>query len=98
MKSLNIYLCEGLSNKQQEIISGIFSNLFIGSKLTKDTIYLLLNNLSKEIIQLLSKTFSEEDSSNYLAYEPNEDLFIKFEDNKDKILSQISEYISKYKI
>ena len=98
MKSLNIYLCEGLSNKQQELISSIFSNLFKNSKLTKDTIYILLSNLSEEIIKLLSNTFSEEDSSNYLPYEPNEDLFIKFEDNKDKILSQISEYISKYKI
>ena len=42
--------------------------------------------------------FSENESQDYLSYDPGEDTFLKYDDNKEKILSQLSEYISKFKI
>ena len=72
--------------------------MFRNTKITKDTIKILLSNLDKDIVSVISKTYNQNDASNYLAYEPNENLFIKYKDNKDKILDQISEYISKYRL
>lgn len=98
MLSLNNFINESLSNKQKELIGRLFSNIFKNSKVTKDQINIILNNLDQEEILEISKYFSQNDSSNYLAYEPNEDMFIDFKTNKDKILDQISEYINKFKI
>lgn len=98
MKRFLEYINESLTSKQAELLNDMFMNMFKDTKLSKDTIKILLNNLDKEIISFISKSYSKNDASNYLAYEPNEDLFIKYEDNKDKILGQISEYISKYRL
>jgi hypothetical protein len=98
MKAFTQYINEALTNKQGELLSDMFMTMFKDTKLSKDTIKILLGNLDKEIIGFISKSYNKNDASNYLAYEPNEDLFIKYEDNKDKILDQISEYISKYRL
>ena len=98
MKTFLEYINESLTSKQAELLNSMFMNMFKDTKLSKDTIKVLLNNLDKEIISFISKSYSKNDASNYLAYEPNEDLFIKYEENKDKILGQISEYISKYRL
>lgn len=98
MKTFIQYINESLTSKQGELISDMFMTMFKDTKLSKDTIKILLKNLDKDIIIFISKSYSKNDSSNYLAYEPNEDLFIKYEDNKDKIIDQISEYISKYRL
>lgn len=98
MQSLITFINESLSNKQKELIGQLFSSMFKGSKITKDQFITIFNNLDKDIISEISKYFSENESSDYLAYEPNEDLFLKYEDNKEQIISQIAEYINKFKI
>lgn len=98
MQSLNIFINEMLSNKQKELIGKLFSTMFKDTKINKEQIGIILKNLDKEELLEISKYFSNNESSDYLAYEPNEDMFINFEDNKEKIISQISEYISKFKI
>jgi len=98
MQSLNIFINESLSNKQKELIGKLFSTMFKDTKINKEQIGIILNNLDKEELLEISKYFSDNESSNYLAYEPNEDMFINFEDNQEKIISQISEYISKFKV
>ena len=98
MQKLNSYLVENLTNKQNEIIGKIFDCVFKKTRLSKDVIKQMLSNLDKDIIYTISKYFNDNDSSDYLSYSPNEDEFLNYEDNKDKIISQISEYISKYKI
>jgi hypothetical protein len=72
--------------------------MFKDTKINKEQIGIILGNLDKEELLEISKYFSENESSDYLAYEPNEDMFINFDDNKEKIISQISEYINKFKI
>ena len=98
MQSLNIFINEMLSNKQKELIGKLFSIMFKDTKINKEQFGIILGNLDKEELLEISKYFSENESSDYLAYEPNEDMFINFEDNKEKIISQISEYISKFKV
>lgn len=97
MKRLNEYLIYE-SKLSDSVFCEQFSKMFIGTKLTQDTIKIILNNIDKDFIQKLSKYFVETDNSNYLAYDPGEDTFINYNDNKDKIISQISEYIMKYKL
>ena len=98
MQSLDIFINESLSNKQKELIGKLFDTMFKDTKISKDQIIIILNNLDKEEILEISKYFSENDSSNYLAYEPNEDMFLNFNNNHDKIISQIAEFINKFKI
>ena len=98
MQSLNIFINEMLSNKQKELIGRLFSIMFKDTKINKEQFGIILSNLDKEELLEISKYFSENESSDYLAYEPNEDMFINFNSNKEKIISQISEYISKFKV
>lgn len=97
MKRLNEYLIYE-SKLSDSVFCEQFSKMFIGTKLPQDTIKIILNNIDKDFIQKLSNYFVETDNSNYLAYDPGEDTFINYNDNKDKIISQISEYIMKYKL
>ena len=98
MQCLNLFINEALSNKQKELIGQLFSIMFKNSKISKDQINIILNNLDKDEIFEISKYFSENDSSDYIAYEPNEDMFLHYEENKDKIIDQIAEYINKFKL
>lgn len=97
MKRLNEYLIYE-SKLSDSVFCEQFSKMFIGTKLPQDTIKIILNNINKDFIQKLSNYFVETDNSNYLAYDPGEDTFINYNDNKDKIISQLSEYIMKYKL
>lgn len=97
MKRLNEYLIYE-SKLSDSVFCEQFSKMFVGTKLPQDTIKIILNNIDKDFIEKLSKHFTETDNSNYLAYDPGEDTFINYDDNKDKIISQISEYIMKYKL
>ena len=96
MKNLIQYITE--SKLSDSVFCEQFSRMFINTKLTKDTLTIILNNLDKDFVLLLSKYFSENDASNYLAYDSGEDMFINYNENKEKIISQISEYLSKYKV
>ena len=98
MQSLNSFIDESLSNKQKELIGNLFSTMFKDSKINKETFQIILSNLDKDELLEISKYFSNNESSDYLAYEPNDDMFINFNDNKEKIISQIAEYISKFKV
>lgn len=98
MKPLSIFINESLSNKQKELIGQIFSCIFKGTKFNKDQILSMISNLDKDIVFELSKYFSYNESQDYLSYDPGEDIFLNYDENKDKILGQISEYISKFKI
>jgi len=98
MQSLNNFIDESLSNKQKELIGNLFSTMFKDSKINKETFQIILSNLDKDELLEISKHFSNNESSDYLAYEPNDDMFINFNDNKEKIISQIAEYISKFKV
>ena len=97
MKRLNEYLIYE-SKLSDSVFCEQFSKMFIGTKLPQDTIKIILNNIDKDFIQKLSNHCVETDNSNYLAYDPGEDTFINYNDNKDKIISQLSEYIMKYKL
>lgn len=98
MKSLNQYLIsEGLSNKQIELVGLLFSTMFNNTKLSSEQIKSILINLDKDVLQTISKYFNDNESENYLAYAPNDDEFLDFNNTKDKIINQIAEYINKYK-
>ena len=96
MKGLYQFINE--SKLSDTVFCEQFSRMFIGTKLSQETIKIILNNIDKDFILKLSKYFAEQDSSNYLAFDPGEDTFINYDENKDKIISQISEYIMKYKL
>ena len=59
MQYLNSYINEALSNKQKELIGELFSIMFKNSKISKDQLIIILNNLDKDEIFEISKYFSE---------------------------------------
>lgn len=96
MRTITQFINE--SKLSDKVFCEQFSVMFKGTKLNKDTIKVILGNLNKDFIELLSNSFADTDNSNYLAYQPNDDLFINYDDNKETIIDQISEYILKYKV
>jgi len=98
MQKLNTYITESLSNKQKELVGNIFSIMFKNTKLNKDQIVQILNNLNKDIIFEISKYFIDNEQQDYLAYCPNDDEFLNFNKTNEKIINQIAEYIHKYKL
>ena len=94
MRTINQYINESLTSNQKFFCEQ-FVIMMKGITFTKDSIKLMLNNLSMDILKALSEYFNEKDSSNYMSYEPNSDLFDN-DENKDKVTNQIAEYIEKY--
>ena len=97
MRKLNEYIINesALSDK---VFCEQFALMFIGTNLTKDTFVKILSNIDESYVNKLTKYFADNDSKNFMAYEPSEDLFINYNSNKDKITNQIAEYIVKYRL
>ena len=96
MKRLTDYIFE--SQLSDRVFCERFSIMFKDTKISKDILKQILNNLSLEFVKKLSKYFAYNDSKNFMAYEPSEDLFINYNSNKDKIINQISDYILKTRV
>ena len=93
MKRLNDYIFE--SQLSDRVFCERFSIMFKDTKISKDMLIQILNNLGADSIKKLSKYFSTEDITNYVSYEPSDDLFINYNSNKDKIINQIADYMIK---
>lgn len=96
MKTITEYINE--SKLSDSVFCEQFSIMFMGTKMTREMIETILSNLDGSFVMKLSKYFVDNDSSNYLAYDPGDDVFINYNDNKDKIISQIAEYLLNYKV
>lgn len=96
MKRLTDYIFE--SQLSDKVFCEQFSIMFKNTKITKDMLIQILNNLGADFIKKLSKYFSTEDITNYVSYQPSDDLFINYESNKDQIINQISDYILKTRV
>ena len=96
MKRLTDYIFE--SQLSDRVFCERFSIMFKDTKISKDMLIQILHNLSADSVKKLSKYFSTEDITNYVSYEPSDDLFINYNSNKDKIINQIAEYIVKYRL
>ena len=96
MKNINEYITE--EARKFPLWCEIITNMFKTSKnLTKELIADMLDSFCdvegrmKKFSDYLADTYSKE----YLAYQPNDDEFLK-DENKDKIKGQIAEFITKY--
>ena len=97
MKRLNEYIINE-SKLSDSVFCEQFSKMFIGTKMTREMFEIILGNLDVDFVLKLSKYFAENDNSNYLAYDPGEDMFINYNENKNKVIPQIAEYLLKYKV
>ena len=96
MKHILEYITE--SKLSDTVFCEQFSIMFKGTKMTREMIETILCNLDDNFVFKLSKYFNENDNSNYIAYDPGEDMFINYNENKNKIIPQIAEYLLKYKV
>lgn len=96
MKKIIEFITE--SQLSDKVFCEQFNNMFKGTNINKDTITIILTNIDKDFIKKLNKYFITVDNANYIAYESSDDLFINYDTNKDKIISQMADYIIKYKI
>ena len=93
MKNLNDYIVEELSKpkKWTEIVDGILKS---SKGISKEVLVNMLSTLYPERLKTLSYYWNSIDSSKFLPYQPSDDEFLK-EENKNKICSQLSDYIMK---
>ena len=95
MKSITEYIINESKESDHTFFCETFDTMMKGITFTKDSIAMMLKNLDTEILKSMSDRYNKNDSSNYMTYEPDADLFVK-DENKEKICNQIAEYISKY--
>lgn len=77
-----------------EIITGMFRNA--SKELTKDAVKNMLTLLwNKKMLNKYSDYLSQTYTKEYVAFQPNSDEFIS-DDNKDKVISQIADFINKH--
>ena len=77
-----------------EILTGMFRNA--SNELSKDAVknmlaYLWDNKILNKYSDYLSQAYTKE----YVAFQPNSDEFIS-DDNKDKVVSQIADFVNKH--
>ena len=94
MKNINLYITEQLNNKGRQI-SEILYNMFNGSKLLRENIEIMLNNLDMNILHQFEIYIKEVDSENAFPHLVQDDEFLK-EENKSKITSLLSDYLFKF--
>jgi hypothetical protein len=96
MRHINTYINEFLvSPKGMTFFCEQVTNMLKGTKLTKDQISLMFNKLELNTLKSLSGFLAENDMSRFVSYQPSDDEFLK-EENKDNIISKISDYFIKY--
>ena len=94
MKNLTLYITEDANKPKVWVL--VLNDMFSQAKgISKEIVENMITPLFPDKIKTLCKYYEQEDSSNFLAYSPNDDEFLK-EENKKKICSQVSEYILKY--
>jgi len=94
MKSIVEYINES-TKSQKNFWAEQFINSLTGTGVTKDNVIKMFDNLDMDVIKSLSNYLYETDVKNYISYQPNNDEFIG-DKNREKIISQISDYIIKY--
>ena len=91
MIALKNYINESKSNGP-----GLFlMTILKGVQTPKETISQYLNNFEMKDLKDISDYIDEKDSSNFMAYRPSDDEFVK-EANKSQVIEKISQYLYKY--
>lgn len=93
MKSITNFITES-KESDNKFFCEHFIMMLKGTKFTKEQVQLLMNNLEIETIKYISDYFNTTDGSNYMSYEPSQDLFLN-NNSKEKVTKIISEYVSK---
>lgn len=94
MKNLEEYIKEALTAKDENKANMVLT-LLKGTKLTKDNVKDMMKNLEMKDLKSLDEIFSKNDNSNYIAYQPNSDEFLK-DANKESVIGKMSDYALKY--
>ena len=91
MKNIKEYIneskCRSIGDFMMTVLKGV--------KTPKETIADYLNNFEMKDLKEMSDYIYQQDSSNYTAYQPNDDEFIN-DSNKSQVIDKISQYLFKY--
>lgn len=91
MKSLKKWLV----TESKECLGSFLMTCLKGVKTPKETISQYLENFDIKDLKDISDYINEKDSSNFMAYRPSDDEFVK-EANKSQVIEKISQYLYKY--
>lgn len=95
MTTLNEYINESLTRTQKWIVGSIVVDMLKGSKLTKEQINNMFNNLDLAIIADIEDYIYNTDKENFMAYSADKDEFLK-NDNKPNIINKLSDYFGTF--
>lgn len=98
MKAIYEYINESLTNKGMNLLCEQISLMFKDSGLLKDNFKIIFSNLDEKIIKGIVDYLSLTDNTNFIAYSPSDDMFINYDNNKETIIEQLSDYFIKYKV
>lgn len=95
MKTINQYINESHLTSNEKFFCEQFVTMLKGITFTKESIKMMINNLSMDLLGSMSIYFSERYGSDYMSYEPNPDLFTN-DNNKETVTNQMAEFMEKH--
>ena len=90
MKELSEFIVE---SKLVDKTAATMCDMFNGTKVTKEVVVKMLNNIAGDVLKSMSDEFYRRDGKNYIVYQPANDMFLA---DKEECAIQMADYIVRF--
>ena len=90
MRELSEFILE---SKTIDKTAAAICDMFNGTKVTKEIVVRMLNNIAGDVLKSMSDEFYRRDGKNYIVYQPANDLFLA---DKEECATQMADYIVRF--
>ena len=90
MRELSEFILE---SKTTDKTAAAMCDMFKGTKVTKEIVVKMLNNIEGDVLKSMSDEFYRRDGKNYIVYQPANDMFLA---DKEECAIQMADYIVRF--
>lgn len=90
MRELSEFILE---SKTIDKTAAAICDMFNGTKVTKEIVVRMLNNIEGDVLKSMSDEFYRRDGKNYIVYQPANDMFLA---DKEECATQMADYIVRF--
>ena len=90
MRELSDFILE---SKTTDKTAAAMCDMFKGTKVTKEVVVRMLNNIAGDVLKSMSDEFYRRDGKNYIVYQPANDMFLV---DNEECATQMADYIVRF--
>ena len=90
MRELSDFILESKTTDKTAVA---ICDMFNGTKVTKEIVVRMLNNIEGDVLKSMSDEFYRRDGKNYIVYQPANDMFLA---DKEECATQMADYIVRF--